>query len=117
MKRTRQAPDTMYLIDKECPHCGSTMVYASREYKWKCQKCGRYELNPLEISHPFEAEMYGRQIEVKVMETRVCANPKCGKKFEARITSERELCSKCNAALDTRTRSKKKREAKVGKAA
>ena len=112
-----RSPDTMRRINKKCPHCGSLMVYTSREYKWKCAKCTRYELNPIEISHPFEAEMYGHQIAIKVLEMRTCTNPKCQKQFEARVTSDRELCSRCYAALDTRTRNKKKREAKVEKAA
>ena len=111
-RRTRLTPDTMHLINMECPHCESRMVYASTEYKWYCQKCGRHELNPLEISHPFEAEMYGHQIAIKVLEMRTCTNPKCQKQFEARVTSDRELCSRCYAALDTRTRNKKKRDAR-----
>ena len=110
-----RSPDTMHLIDMECPHCNSHMVYASTEYKWYCQKCGRHELNPLEISHPFEAEMYGHQIAVRAMEQRTCTE--CQKVFDTRITSNRKHCPRCYAALDTKTRNKKKREAKVGKAA
>lgn len=106
----RSSPDTMHHIDKSCPHCGSLMVYASREYKWKCQKCGRYELNPIEVSHPFEAEWYGHQIAVQVMEMRTCTE--CGKMFEARITSERTMCKNCYNRITDRERRRKRKEQK-----
>lgn len=107
-RRTRLTPDAMRLIDMECPHCNSHMVYNSLEYKWYCRKCGRHELNPLEISHPFEAEMYGHQIAIKVMEMRTCTE--CGKQYEARITAENRMCKRCYNRITDRARQAKKRQ-------
>lgn len=98
----------MHLINKECSHCGSTMVYASKEYKWYCKKCGRYELNPIEEAHPFEAEMYGHQIAIKVMEMRTCTE--CGKQYEARITAKNRMCKRCYDRITDRARQAKKRQ-------
>jgi ribosomal protein L37AE/L43A len=98
----------MRRINKKCPHCGSLMVYTSREYKWKCAKCTRYELNPIEISHPFEAEMYGHQIAIKVLEMRTCTE--CGKKYEARVTAENTMCKRCYNRITDRARQAKKRQ-------
>ena len=111
----RSSPDTMHRINKPCPHCGSLMVDASREYKWKCYKCNRYELNPIEVSHPLEAEMYGHQISIQVLEMRTCTE--CGKQYEARITARGTWCKRCyNRITDKDRRAKKKQEA-VEKAA
>ena len=103
-----RSPDTMRRINKKCPHCGSLMVYTSREYKWKCAKCTRYELNPIEVSHPFEAEMYGHQIAIKVLEMRTCTE--CGKEYEARITAENRMCKRCYNRITDRARQAKKRQ-------
>ena len=85
----------MHLINKQCPHCGSRMVYASREYKWYCEKCARHELQPIEVSHPLLVEMVGRKSYHTVMETRICSNPKCGKEYDAKMGSENTLCPHC----------------------
>ena len=103
-----RSPDTMRRINKKCPHCGSLMVYTGMEYKWFCKKCTRYELNPIEVSHPFEAEMYGHQIAIKVLEMRTCTE--CGKQYEARITAENRMCKRCYNRITDRARQAKKRQ-------
>ena len=110
-----RSPDTMRRINKKCPHCGSLMVYTSREYKWKCAKCTRYELNPIEVSHPFEAEWYGHQIAVHVMELRTCTE--CGKKYEARVTAKITMCKRCYHRITDKARRDRKRQEAVEKAA
>ena len=110
-----RSPDTMRRINKKCPHCGSLMVYTSREYKWKCAKCTRYELNPIEVSHPFEAEMYGHQIAIKVLEMRTCTE--CGKQYEARVTAKITMCKRCYHRITDKARRDRKKQEAVEKAA
>jgi len=109
----------MHRINKVCPHCGSNMVFASREYKWQCRKCCRYELNPIEIADPLRAELYGRQVGNEAMEIRYCEFPKCGSEFEAQENSRRKFCPKHNSVMVTRNRAKRRKEekAKIEKAA
>jgi ribosomal protein L37AE/L43A len=105
----------MRRINKKCPHCGSLMVYTSREYKWKCAKCTRYELNQIEVSHPFEAEMYGHQIAIKVLEMRTCTE--CGKEYEARVTAKITMCKRCYHRITDKARRDRRRQEAVEQAA
>lgn len=100
----------MGLLPGHCSHCGSGFIEETKDYKWNCRKCGRYEVKP-PVSVYLPVELIGRQIEI-AMQERECITPGCEGLFEVKPGSIRKLCTPCQNKVNSRWQRKHRGKAK-----